>query len=140
MATKAQLLLGATFAHNGVTVGEVTAVSGVFMTRGKKTVWSADSATGIGEILQALAEPGDLNISCIYDPSDGGAYNSLTAAVAAGTSGTATFTVLDGTTVVATAFISNLGLPSSGDPGSEMTVDLTVTPTTATGWTFTDAA
>lgn len=136
MATNAQILLGSTFSFNSVTIGEVISVNGTLFSRQATSVLTCDSTNGVAEKLKAGGEYGELTIGCVYDPSAGGDYNSLATAAPAGTEGTATFTYPDNTTVSATAFISNLGIPSAGDPNAIADVTLTVTPVSA--WTYTD--
>lgn len=138
MSTKAQILLGSTFSFDGNTIGEVVSVSGTLFSRQATSVLTCDSTNGVAEKLKAGGEYGELTIGCVYDPSAGGAYDDLAADAPAGTEGVALFTYPDGTTVSATAFISNLGMPSAGDPNAIADVTVTVIPITA--WAYTDLA
>lgn len=139
MATNAQVFLGATLAFDGDTIGEIISASGTFMTRNKTAILTCDSTNGVAEQLQGSATPGDLTFTCIYDPTASGAYDSLTAAVAAQTSGVVTFTYPDATTLTATlGCLLDVGVPSAGGPDGEITVDLTIAVLDAAGWTYTD--
>ena len=141
MATNAHMFLGSTLSFNSQTVGEVISVSGTFMTRNKTTILTCDSTNGVAEQLQGSGQPGDLTMTCIYDPTNGGSYNDLMTAIAAGTEAAITFTYPDGTTLVAASgCIMDLGIPAAGGPDGEITVDLTLAVLTATGWAYTDKA
>jgi len=141
MATNAQILLGTTLTFNGETIGEVESAGGTFMTRNVTWVASADSTDGVAEGIAGTATPGTLDITCILDPTNLGAYHTLTAAAEAATEGAVVFT-MPGTDIIGAtkAHVSDVSQPTAGGPDDAIKCSFSLTNLDVGGWDYTDIA
>jgi len=107
-------------------IGEIVSCNGS-KTRNVIEVLTCDSTNNETEILAGSRSAGECTVTCIYDPSASGVYNSLVTDFDAGTKATllATYAGATPSSESCSAIISNLSSPRFGGPDDPVEVDIT---------------
>lgn len=111
MATKGMKIWGTVVEFDGVTIGEIKTVGKGKRSREIIEVFSTDSVDEAVEKLSSGINNGQLSLSVIYDGEVAGIYKQLDTKFVAGTSGTVTITMKNGSTLTFTAIIASLETP-----------------------------
>jgi len=128
-ATNARVALGTILTFNGNTIGEIQSLSG---TRSRRIIdiLSCDSSDEAIEKIAGALNEGEVTFHCIYDPTDGGAYNDLNTDFQLGTKGLAgngcLITYPTAGSHLCDGIISSLSLPSFSEADGEISIDVTI--------------
>ena len=126
MATNAIKAWGTTVSFDGVTLGEVTGISGSGSSRNIIRVFTCDSANETADKIAGGIDAGTITVGLIYWGSATGPYKTVDSKKNTGVLGSLVITYKDGSIRTGSALIQNVGEPSFSDPeGAIVAFDVT---------------
>ncbi len=125
MATKAMKIWGTTVSFDGVTIGEIKTVGKGKRKREIIEVFTTDSANEQVEKISSGINNGQLTLGVVYDGEVAGVFKQLDTKFVAGTVGTVTLTMKNGSTLSFSALIGEMETPGGEAKGGMAEYEVT---------------